>query len=170
MTELRDTIPGWEGSIGPGPGQYGDPHVYARDVRSGAGSCVCGQPLRDSLHVQAAPGVPIEITGDTSDGHHTFKQLYEYRLLYNAAAFNEWAAAGKFDVHKSRRHHDGEVPFGDPDWFVVVAQLPTGQISNHYRLKHWSLFRVPERERAAEYDGHTPDDAALNLHLFLLSN
>lgn len=53
------TIPGWEGSIGPGPGQYNDPHVYARDITSGAGNCVCGRPLGATKHVQAAPGVPV---------------------------------------------------------------------------------------------------------------
>ena len=26
-----------------------------------------------------------------SDGYHTFKELYEYRLIYNAALFNEFA-------------------------------------------------------------------------------
>jgi hypothetical protein len=53
------TIPGWEGSIGPFPAQYGQPHVYARDVHSGAGNCVCGYHLGCALHVQAAPGVPV---------------------------------------------------------------------------------------------------------------
>ena len=59
MTYDRSTVPGWEGSIGPGPGQYGQPHVYARDVCSGAGNCVCGAALADARHVQAAPGVEI---------------------------------------------------------------------------------------------------------------
>jgi hypothetical protein len=54
-----ENVPGWEGSIGPNPGQYGEPHVYARDIWSGAGNCVCGATLGDRLHVQAAPGVPI---------------------------------------------------------------------------------------------------------------
>jgi hypothetical protein len=52
-------VPGWEGSIGPFPNQYSLPHVYARDVHSGAGNCVCGQPLGQRVHVQAAPGVLI---------------------------------------------------------------------------------------------------------------
>jgi hypothetical protein len=59
MTELRNEIPGWEGSAGPFPMDYGKPHVYARSVGSGAGNCVCGRPLGASLHVAAAPGVPI---------------------------------------------------------------------------------------------------------------
>lgn len=52
-------VPGWEGSIGPGPAQYGKPHVYARDVHSGAGNCVCGRALGSRLHTEAAPGVPV---------------------------------------------------------------------------------------------------------------
>lgn len=52
-------IPGWEGSQGPVPEQYGDPHVYARDIQSGAGNCVCGTDLGGWVHVQAAPGVEI---------------------------------------------------------------------------------------------------------------
>jgi hypothetical protein len=52
-------IPGWEGSIGPGPGQYGRLHVYARDTGSGVGNCRCGHELGHWLHVQAAPGVPV---------------------------------------------------------------------------------------------------------------
>jgi len=59
MAEWRNEIPGWEGTIGPAPGQYGDPHVYARDICSGAGNCVCGCALGQSVHVQAAPGIPI---------------------------------------------------------------------------------------------------------------
>jgi hypothetical protein len=52
-------IPGWEGSAGPFPAQYGLPHVYARDIHSGAGNCVCGLDLGHARHVQAAPGVDV---------------------------------------------------------------------------------------------------------------
>ncbi|MGH3447217.1 MAG: hypothetical protein ACRDQA_22725 [Nocardioidaceae bacterium] len=106
------------------------------------------------------------VTGDTSDGFHTFDELYDFRMLYNAALFNEWAAQGKFDVHKSRRHSDGEWCFGG-GWFIVVAQLPTGQISQHYPDGEWSMFEVPERPKGAEWDGHTPDDVRARLRAFL---
>jgi len=99
-----------------------------------------------------------EITGETSDGYHTFNELYEYRLAYNAALFNEWALQGKYEVHKSKKHSDGD-PCFDGTYFIVVAQLPTGQISNHYKLKYWDEFNLPERAKAAEYDGHTPKEA-----------
>lgn len=101
--------------------------------------------------------------GKISDGYHTFNELYEYRLLYNAAFFNELAKQGLYDVHKSKRHSNGEIPFGDPNWFIVVAELPTGQISNHYEMKDWFLFQVPEKELSNEWDGHSPADVAERL-------
>lgn len=94
------------------------------------------------------------IDENTSDGYHTFKELYEFRKLYNVALFNEWAAQGKYEVHKSTRHHDGEECFGG-GWFIVMATLPTGQISNHYEMKDWDLFKCQERFISAEWDGHT---------------
>ena len=104
--------------------------------------------------------------GEISDGYHTFNELYYYRMLYNAAFFNrlpkEW-------VHKSKKHHDGEECFGG-GWFIVMAQLPTGQISNHYELKDWDLFQIPEKETADMWDGHTPQEAAERLHKYLLGN
>ena len=102
--------------------------------------------------------------GEISDGYHTFNELYYYRMLYNAAFFNmlpkEW-------VHKSKKHHDGEDCFGG-GWFIVMANLPTGQISNHYELKNWDLFQIPEKEVADKWDGHTPQEAADRLHKYLL--
>jgi hypothetical protein len=59
VTEQRKTIPGWEGAVGPFPSDHSEPHVYARDIHSGAGNCVCGSGLSDWVHVQAAPGVPV---------------------------------------------------------------------------------------------------------------
>ena len=109
----------------------------------------------------------MEDKGNISDGYHTFNELYEYRLLYNASMFNELAKQGLYDVHKSKRHSDGTIPFGDENWFIVQAELPTGQISNHYEMKDWELFNVPEKEKANPYDGHTPQDVAKRLRIFL---
>jgi len=96
-------------------------------------------------------------TGNISDGYHTFNELYEYRKLYNALIFNEWAKNNMYQVHKSKRHSDGEECFGG-GWFIVVAELPSGQISNHYELKDWDLFICDERELPNTFDGHTPND------------
>jgi hypothetical protein len=122
-----------------------------------------------------------KITSDTSDGYHTFKELYHYRMLYNAALFNEWfelddqddeiaprtAAKHLFNVHKSWRHSDGELCFGKENYFVVVAELPTGQITNHYKGEYWDLFKIPAKTKAAPWDGHTPQEAAERLENFL---
>ena len=101
--------------------------------------------------------------GQVSDGYHTFNELYYYRMLYNAAFFNllpkDW-------VVKSKKHHTGEECFGG-GWFVVQANLPTGQISNHYELKYWDLFDIPEKEFADELDGHTPQEAAERLFKYI---
>lgn len=86
------------------------------------------------------------------DEHHTMAELYRYRLLYNAAAANAWHADG-IPVVKSWQHHDGEACFGG-GWFIVTAQLPTGQVSNHYKSEDWHLFVVPAVDRAPEWDGH----------------
>lgn len=113
-----------------------------------------------------------------SDGWHTFDQLYEIRKAYNVALFNEWGNPNttvrflddnefdgvgsttgiRYNVHKSKRHYDGEECFGG-GWFIVVAVFPTGQISNHYKLEDWDLFNIPETEKALfEFDGHTTED------------
>jgi len=113
-------------------------------------------------------------TNNISDGFHTFEELYNFRKMYNAALFNEWAkhpqeqglisspSNWKYNVknfvHKSWKHHDGELCFGG-GWFIVSAMLPTGLISNHYEEKDWSLFFIPETEKALFlYDEHTSQD------------
>ena len=112
-----------------------------------------------------------QITGETSDGFHTFNELYLHRMLLTAALFNEWADPDTgYDVHKSLFHSDGEAPFGG-GWFIIVAQLPTGQISYHYELdradENWNLFKIPERDLAADFDGHTSQDVTVRLESFL---
>ncbi len=105
-----------------------------------------------------------EVTENTSDGYHTFKELYDFRLLYNAHLFNEWSEQGKYDVHKSQRHNDGELCFGRDDYFIVVATLPAGQISNHYPMSDWNLFKCEAVEKAkAAWDGHSSQDVANRL-------
>lgn len=121
-------------------------------------------------------------TNLVSDSYHTFGELYEARKCLNAALFNEWGREymnnqkdlkngwdvhkvqePKHDVHKSWRHNDGEFCFGG-GWFIVVAVLPSGQISYHYEAKDWDLFRIPEVEKAKyEFDGHSSEDVLKRL-------
>jgi hypothetical protein len=102
--------------------------------------------------------LPYSAISSISDGYHTFEELYTFRKVYNAALFNDWSRQGKYDVHKAYKHHDGQ-PCFDGNWFIVVAVLPTGQISNHYKLEDWGLFDIPALDTAIyPYDGHTPQD------------
>jgi hypothetical protein len=103
-----------------------------------------------------------------SDGYHTFDELYEFRKVYNAAFFNALAKEGKVQVLKSKKHSNGTVPFGG-GWFIVQAELPSGQISNHYKIEDWNLFNIPEVELANEYDGHTSKDVVKRIKNYLLN-
>jgi hypothetical protein len=107
-----------------------------------------------------------DINGETSDGFHTFNELYHYRMLYNALLFNEWADLDIGDVHKSWKHSDGQPCFGG-GWFVVTAQTVAGQITNHYKAEDWDRFSIPERPTAAEWDGHDAAEAARRMEHLL---
>ncbi len=48
-----------------------------------------------------------------------------------------------------------------------MAELPTGQISNHYENRYWELFDVPVLDKAWEWDGHTPDEASTRLENYI---
>lgn len=117
------------------------------------------EPVTETIAAEPA------IDGSTSDGYHTFDELYRYRMLYHAWAVQAWLAAG-YPVVKSACHADGQTCFGG-GWFIVTAQLPTGQVSNHYGIDHWNLFDCPVVERAPEWDGHTPQIAADRIALAL---
>lgn len=118
--------------------------------------------------------IPVKkvAASDASDGYHTFKELYEYRLLYNAALFNLMhKQGGTFAVHKSKKHAEGDLCFGG-DWFIVMAYIPQGngtmtQISNHYHISEWDAFKIPERDKADQWDGHTPADVAQRIRKWL---
>lgn len=119
--------------------------------------------------------IPVQNIGDhdTSDGYHTFDELYEYRMLYDAAFFNmasfteQSGFTAGWGIHKSKRHADGELCFGG-GWFIVIAYLPNfGQISNHYAMKDWNAFDIPVHEVADKWDGHIPQEAADRLNKWL---
>lgn len=128
---------------------------------AGYAAVAVAQKLVDALEAATTAAAGVPASGSTSDGHHTFDELYDYRMLYNAHAAHGWLAAGG-PVVKSWKHSDGELCFGG-GWFIVTATLPTGQVSNHYKAEHWGLFAVPEVDLPPEYDGHTPQDAAERL-------
>lgn len=118
--------------------------------------------------------LPEGLKGKVSDGYHTFDELYEFRMLYNAMFANllaEGVGVGAIhqtiDVYKSLRHDNYELCFGG-GWFVVVIKLMTGkEIRNHYPIADWDLFHIPERHSAIGWDGHTSLDVTERMREFL---
>lgn len=102
------------------------------------------------------------LTAENKDKKIDIEILYNFRLVYNALLFNNWHKHNEVEVYKSRRHHDGSIPFenDERDWFIVIAILPTGkQISNHYPLESWDYFKIPEYPQVKDvFDGHAGDD------------
>lgn len=93
-----------------------------------------------------------------NEKENLINELYDFRLVYNALLFNEWYKNDVFEVYKSRKHHTGELCF-DGEWFIVVAILPSGQITNHYHLDYWDYFQIPVYDKVKdEFDGHNSQD------------
>lgn len=96
---------------------------------------------------------PFPIDGETSDGYHTFNELYHHR----AVLFSVIVATFGERAWKSKLHADGTMYDG---MFIVGIETPDGQATYHYDIDpYWNLFRCTELGRAPEWDGHTPNQA-----------
>lgn len=96
---------------------------------------------------------PCPIDGETSDGYHTFNELYHHR----AVLFSVIVATFGERAWKSKLHADGTMYEG---MFIVGIETPDGQATYHYNVEpYWNLFRCKEMDRAPEWDGHTPEQA-----------
>ena len=86
-----------------------------------------------------------KITGETSDGYHTFNELYDHRCLLwiNYCLTNP---QGTYLVHD---HFDG--------WFLLGKETIVGQISYHCPNKYIDLVMSID-QRHPEFDGHTSAD------------
>lgn len=94
-----------------------------------------------------------EVTGETSDGYHTFNDLYHHR----AVLFSVIVRDHRELAWKSKAHHDGTMYDG---MFIVGIETPEGQATYHYDIDpYWDMFDCKELDRAPKWDGHTPDDA-----------
>lgn len=93
------------------------------------------------------------VTGDTSDGYHTFNELYHHRAVLFSVIVRDHADL----AWKSKAHHDGTMYDG---MFIVGIETPQGQATYHYDIDpYWDMFECKELDRAPEWDGHTPDGA-----------
>jgi len=107
-----------------------------------------GDYLVHGIHAAPVEAPPL-VTGETSDGYHTFNELYEHRhALFSALC--------KFtDSWKSKLHSDGTMFDG---WFIAGINTPAGQATYHLPMSWWDCVHAKELEQAPDWDGHTADD------------
>lgn len=102
-----------------------------------------------------------KITGKTSDGYHTFDELYMHRTNLFAVICRlnpgcSWV---------SDRHEDGSMFDG---MFIAGITTPQGCYTYHCEDEYRELFKgVKVLESAPTYDGHLPSDIG---RLFSLLN
>lgn len=93
------------------------------------------------------------VDGDTSDGYHTFNELYDHRAKLFSVIVKNYPSL----CWKSKLHSDGSM---FDDMFIVGIDTPSGQATYHYNINpYWDMFECKEVERAPEWDGHTSAEA-----------
>lgn len=101
---------------------------------------------------------------DTSDGFHTFAELYEHRRALTTVLATIAAING--DSWRSKAHHPDDSTIFD-GYFIVGIELPDGTVTYHYPLSDWDKFDVvQELEHAPKWDGATAPETPVRLDLF----
>lgn len=100
-----------------------------------------------------------KIDGDTSDGYHTFNELYHHRAVLFTMICNQ----NKEIAWKSKKHSDGTM---FDNMFIVGIETPVGQATYHYDIEpYWDYFNVKELDNAPLWDGHTAEQAIERIRL-----
>ena len=90
-----------------------------------------------------------EVDKDTTDGIHTFDELYAHRTVLTAVLFSQ----NKDICWKSLKHHnEEEFPMID-GFFYCGMDTPEGPATYHYPMEYWDMFDVPVLERGREWYG-----------------
>lgn len=96
-----------------------------------------------------------------SDGYHTFKELYDHRIVLFIAFCklyqDEYTTQHRIPVWKSKLHSDGTMFDG---WFIMGINWKLGeQITYHLPMKYWEKTKfADELVNAPTWDGHTSAD------------
>lgn len=94
-----------------------------------------------------------KVNGNTSDGYHTFNELYYHR----AVLFSVIVAMFPSLSWKSKKHHDGTMY---DNMFIVGINTPEGQATYHYDVDtYWDMFNCRVLKNAPEWDGHDSNEA-----------
>lgn len=97
-------------------------------------------------------GNQVVASGETSDGYHTFNELYAHRTAL-------FIALMKSNLDISWRSSPGG------GWFLAGMFLPTGHISYHIPEERWrELHPIKVLAMPPWYDGYTPADVVARLN------
>lgn len=103
----------------------------------------------------------MRVTEDTSDGYHTFKELYGHRTALFIALMFAYPERSWFASY----HDDGSM--FDGGWFVAGIHLPTGDITYHLEDKYFNTVgankEIEYRHFAPKWDGHSANDVVVRL-------
>lgn len=133
--------------------------------------CACQGPPGLSLeeaiaawNTRAATSDPSKITGSTSDGYHTFDELYEHRH----ALFIQLMKSHPKISWRANNNSDGS---NWENWFIAGMHLPSGDVSYHLPVRLWDSldgFGIATTLNAPPWDGHTSYQVIDRLKSFLL--
>ena len=93
---------------------------------------------------------------DMSDGHHTFRELYEHRYTLFIALCKALAQSKTKFIWRSKMHSDGSML---RDSFVLGINKEFGeQITYHLPMRIWEATSFAETlAYAPQYDGHNSE-------------
>ena len=156
MADREKVIKGLENIVSDMQEEIDEWRDYSDSELSHGLTCDCewwyntAQKLKDAL---ALLKEQEPITGETSDGYHTFNELYHHR----AVLFSVIVANYPDRAWKSKKHHDGTMY---DNMFIVGIDTPDGQATYHYDVEpYWDMFKCRVLDNAPEWDGHTPAQA-----------
>ena len=105
-------------------------------------------------------------TGEVSDGHHTFDELYEHRCTLFLALMQAHPDISWF----SRKHHD----YSEwPGWFIAGMDTPHGAVTYHLPDRLWSLAKETgafKLDVGLSWDGHTPADVVNRIQAWVATS
>jgi hypothetical protein len=127
----------------------------------------CGAPVYPSApdgDFRYRPPPARKITGKTSDGYHTFDELYEHRhALFITLCRTVARELSDERVVRSQHHYDGTMING---WFILMidGDRRGEQISYHLPLRLWDQTNFANTlDRAPDWDGHLSQDVLARL-------
>lgn len=101
----------------------------------------------------------LVITKDTSDGFHTFRELYMHRMALTLGLAVELSNLHPNNAWRSMHHHPDDGPMFEDSFIVGIQLTPAKVFTYHYNVRYWYLFSdIETMEHAPKWDGATPND------------